>query len=1064
MNIAVVYVWAIDGIEVLFATDEVLDDAYAVAQGFISVQHGLHPPQGLKEAIDLRELIPEATDAQLVVEDLDDTLPELFAGDPYDYEPLVFTLEPTDVPVAELFGKYVGMERIGPAGERHRFSCIPGFSVGFKHLGNNEAFANDVGPTPVSDHPVLWEGRRCAVYRVKLVGGAWQDLADAKRVWSGTLRADGDLEGRTWAFDCFGPESWMGGNLGRGRYQTPQRVLPLFSLEPAETVMRADLWLRDIAELQEEYIKYTYVDRITSTDANNGLNDDAYLEGATTYEDVVAAFQLFFDDIVDSTQNVDSLAFNRNDKNDIYYETANGADGVTLRWKRSDDDRVAGGDIETTTAEMRMTAHGKVWRALGYDPELEVPSPFTFVPADQIVGFGEGYYDATFTAATPTAMDQVLNGEPTPNVGLYTNEGSPRRWPPVYQGGAVAFSGETRQEFRLMSIDPLLISGSKSRPLMASADDESVPYSISDGVGDVTHQGLMVFEGPYRRADDDDKVDPVAGYAFEIERERREGRTVQLARVCWRASADGAIAVDLGGWPRLVVYRWYDPRDFGFDFKPIDGQWGGFRKVQPDVGTIVGRPLAAWEYSDQGDKAMTVLRRIMLTTGTAGAWYTDDTFATEVFGLSAGGIVQQPGVNDDGGPVVADAEDAYLGLRIPSSMVAAPAVFAAASSNVGNNLKRCKVASVEVASSERTIARLLAPMGVAIGYAGGVFTPFDVARFPSPYDATTITPESLGGDPEGTPISAVPRQRLRKWQALDKIVVNARIEPTSGDYHERRERTSTDVGSTSRAQQVVQQVDGAWLLDPSVELAGADWDAELIPRWRQLFNFWAAPHTRIAPRLHALEAEDIHAGDAVLYSDPWAINRSGEYGVSVAVGRVLSRTWDADDEVADFEILLAAESDFKMWAPAAIATRYDEDDEAQGFRLLCLDDMYGDRSDGSFDVDGFEEPPWSTEGDLADIEIFQFDGAPDGPNQATGGWTRGIFGVVESIHAEVGNSFLKLTGALTGQTYFRDMHHIVVFAQWSVQSSVWVKRWFAPITDSDGTHSGGTKGAKWRGL
>jgi hypothetical protein len=119
---------------------------------------------------------------------------------------------------------------------------------------------------------------------------------------------------------------------------------------------------------------------------------------------------------------------------------------------------------------------------------------------------------------------------------------------------------------------------------MADPEDSSQAFTLSKGAGVVNRQAVLVLQGPYRRRGDEDQVDPAAGFGVVTARERLEGRTVQVARVAWRARADGSIAVDSDNWPRLVIYELLNPRIYGFDYQRIIGTWGGFRDPPPEAG------------------------------------------------------------------------------------------------------------------------------------------------------------------------------------------------------------------------------------------------------------------------------------------------------------------------------------------------------------------------------------------------------------------------------------------------------------------------------------------------
>jgi hypothetical protein len=159
---------------------------------------------------------------------------------------------------------------------------------------------------------------------------------------------------------------------------------------------------------------------------------------------------------------------------------------------------------------------------------------------------------------------------------------------------------------------------------------------------------------------------------------------------------------------------------------------------------------------------------------------------------------------------------------------------------------------------------------------------------------------------------------------------------------------------------------------------------------------------------------------------------------------VIARDFSAERETVSLTMLVGNESAMRLYSPAALVTSYD----AGADRLHVADDWLGDR-DGDLDVSGFAEPSYSSEGGSASVEVLQFDGVE---------WSGGIYGTVASVQAVPGSCYLQLSGPLTGATYYRDKLTIVVLREWANQSAAWVKRWHAPICESDGTHSGGTPG------
>ncbi len=342
-------------------------------------------------------------------------------------------------------------------------------------------------------------------------------------------------------------------------------------------------------------------------------------------------------------------------------------------------------------------------------------------------------------------------------------------------------------------------------------------------------------------------------------------------------------------------------------------------------------------------------------------------------------------------------------------------------------------------------------------FSGGKITPFDAWRFPTPDEAVaTLDQESYAVKPGQDPMSVIPTQGLRRWTPIDYVTINGRIEPVAQSYEESIRRNTGDLGAQYRAGKAVEQVvKGDWLISRRLPVAGNSWSASVALRWRTGFDFWAPRHTVVPLTLRMAVAVDIWPGDGVLVSDPWLLDTLGMYGLTAAAGRVLTRTVNAATETVKLEVLVGAETDYRLYAPSAEVYRYDEQDIGPDFRLLCFDDALGDRGGASLDVSGFAEPSWSSEGGDADVEIFLFDGET---------WRGGVFGTVASVAGLVGASTITLTGALTGATWLPDMTAIVVLREFASQGAAWVKALYAPICDEDGEHSGGLPGVRWRGL
>lgn len=1046
----------IDGLGPVFTTTGGLN-AWAIAQGFTAAHPGLALPTDLAAGVELRTGLFEDTTAQFSITDVLNDLADVFGGAVADADLLIDTLEPaTDPAPPGLWGLCVGGETIGPSGERRYYSCIPGYAIGMQHLGQQHAGAIGRAPTPVTSQPRVWVGRRVAVYRVKrLLSGDWQDLADAQQVWRGTMMGQGEQDSRVWAIRCAGPESWVSGNLGTAVFEQPIRVVPLFSLVEGlekETVMTATLdFVRldalDISETQHVWVA--------------SAQDTTSLVGATTYDDVVTAVRAFLAVIEADASSGASFKF-VGSSSTLTYSTTLGYDGVTIRWDRKNE--AASGfdpDVESSKCvRLRLTLHEKVWRVLGYDPRTQNSDRDPVDNEDQYGQFEEVWprWLGSFFSADAEAM---LAFETADFTQLFVpgfegahvcNFGAPRRWPPIYSGGAATWTMTPGQEAQIIAIDSLFLPASASRPIMADPDDPTAAITIT-GVGLANRQGLLVVEGPYRQRGDDDQAEPPLGYAFDISRDRKDGRTVQVARVCWREGADGSTVVDAANRPRVVIYEWLEPREYGFDWPKLTGLWSAWRDPPANGAPLTIRPLTAFNYGAAGDRLDLVMLRILATTGTTSGWYTDDTYSTAVYGLQAPAAEPEPGLNDLVAAIPVDAELADLGLGVPASLISPAAAWEEAIETIGPALQRVRVGFTAAVSARGLFGSLLAPSGLSWSLSGGKYGVMDPWRFPTPEDAVAvITPDSYGGKP-GEPASARATQRLREWSPIDVLEVKARVDPITQAYAREFQRRATDPGATLRSQTIRQAVDGAHLVDHRLSIPGANWMTDLIQRWGIGFVFWARQHFVAELQLHAEVGLDLWPGDAVLVTDPWVADPSGGYGVSAAGGRVIGRIYDARREVVALRVLLNVETSWLQYAGAVVVTRYDENDEALGHRLLCVDDWLGMRgATGRFDVESLVEPYYSLEGGTTMLEGFAFDGVA---------WSRGIFAEVASVAAE-GACWITLTGAMTGATFLRDHHHVFVLREYADQVAEWVHRWHAPICTDAGLVDGDS-GKKFAG-
>lgn len=1048
----VAYLLKVDGLSTTFVTTEEVTDAYVQGLGFTRAYPGLRLPTGLQMSIDLRTGVLEGSNASFQIEDIDDTLPQIFGVNLDESEPLLSNVPAgTSALGASLYATCIGTETIGSSGERRRHTCVYGYNVGIEHISEQQASVTSATASPVSATPVTWPGRRFALYRlVKQADGSWPDLTSeterlAARVYWGTLTGLGDPTEKTWTIGVAGPESWLGGTLGTAFEQNPVEVLVGVELDEDanEHVLIGVLdivHLFDETDPDDDVNAYVYTDPTTNT---------ALLSGAADYDDIATAMNSFLDVLQDDATYGSALSSEGNSS--LRYSTSDGEDGIMVRW-----DRDAFGSIGNAySLRLRVLAHEKVWKILGYDPPVQNESIDPIDNADKFCLFERpngtttaeaqlltwsldypGHWMGTFWAADAVAMKAKLEGK-TSSAPEHTNAGGHERWwPPLYKGGTNQFDiNATAQLFTVKKFEPLFLSSSKAVPLPADPDDASSAFSIPS-VGTVTHQGIVVFEGPFR-----DQTDPEA----EVTKIRIP------ARVAWRESSDGSVATD-SQFPALVIYEWPDPWLYGFEDKRPT-LWGSWRVPPNDGEPLTMRSLLVLEHGPGPDVVSYIVARMLASTGAAGAWsaYGLGSGATLTTGPNDVGIT---GIGDEKLGQYTDAEDGAYALGIPAEMLALGSergsLEVALERTADDDLHRCKVTAGKVVSARETMRSILAPTGWCISVAGGRYGLFDPFSFEAPELGTgVITNESLAGEP-GDPSSAIPEQKLRKWAPIDRAKLNARYNPVTGAHALTETLRSPDQDSWYRAQSIEHTVDGSHLIHPLIpNLKGSNWRPSWLERWRKICRWWSRQHFECSLTVHAARATEFLPGSSVAITNSWLVNAAGAvYGVTQATGFVTSSQLNCEEEAVDITCIVDA-STLRLYATAAKATRYIENEGGVGYRLEVEDDYLGVRGQtGTLDVEGFAEPAYSTAGGDASLEVYAFDHTS---------WTGGIYGTVDSVNAVAGSCYIQLTGALTGATWLRDHEHIVVLREQSSQAAAWPLGVLSPIGDETGVYTGSTK-------
>jgi hypothetical protein len=442
--------FVIDGIPEMFVSHE---DLLGIDSGDDRVPTAGLVREGLKRrfAVDLRtgHFAPAST--TIKIEDHDGALAALFATDHESVEPLEVNVEPGDVPPAALWDKWVGHERIGPAGERHLFPVPFGFDVGLQHATLNEDADDAMEPMsapPVSDVPVLWKGRRCALYRIlrdHIGSTGWRPVDEWELIWWGTLEDAGEVSARVWSLRCAGVESWLRKPLGS-----------LFQTKEVPVSFEVDYVKRsENAEAHEAGIA------IVISTANEGTAGGAggTLNGHYANVQWSSSFEFTADNVLDLKFELNAAVTNA--------YTAAGDDGA---WSERPgcflDMTVSDGSITFTKGDLvaqqaycLIGMHKKLWGLLGFDiGTLQNDGSYSRegFRAWPVLGAvveppGDGYVMFKFVLGLEEGLITDDSGTPRPAETAVLQ--------PDYKNGVVTLDPDMVKDGQVMLLGDAIISG-----------------------------------------------------------------------------------------------------------------------------------------------------------------------------------------------------------------------------------------------------------------------------------------------------------------------------------------------------------------------------------------------------------------------------------------------------------------------------------------------------------------------------------------------------------------------------------------------------------------------------
>ncbi len=891
---------------------------------------GLKVPATLEFGGDVSSIGLDRTTARFSIL-LNDTTRPYFALGGEEPDEMLGRLAPTDDPApATVVGvtvrdRYLGLEYVGSAGERRMFPFLIGETLqGYDHHGDTDGATV---PAAVSERPLVHEGRLCALYRVyrdpsstsTSNSDAWPSLSNYSPIWVGKMRDAGKISaGGRITIECTGVESLLERNMATGAAD-PFGMFPEFTAD-AGVDDQVAIYCGTGAVLQttgEQTAAITYQGRDWTT-----------LTGSTR-DEIEDALNTLIEDTIAGTSTD--------------YETGE----LTLDSVTGGDAGMAGGSFfvqmednpsgDRFYLEVRVFMHRRRWLALGFDPEQQdwpgvnettenqTQIPFTKLssgdalqpaPSKALMGTvpGPGYYGAQFHTIRVGSNSGIVHS------GLWDNDGDVRQFDPIFEGGEVVriIRPDGGQVVRLAD-DPALFPQSH------------VPFSGAIDGTDCDAAAYFLIKGKIRKGEGstDD-----ASLVVEDESEQ-----AVIARCSWIVRDNFFADPGSGVEAALFIEQLYDPRKFGYPFRPLDRDWATLELQAVQLHTYASA-------STSPEPAGLVLSSMLRSTGTS-------------TGPDAFGAIDQ---GDNSGSEVSwygDILSSSIGLGIPSTLLPTGLEIDDALSDLPGgafgDLGRCRMSYETSFSSYDAIVSLLEPRGLRMGFDGARLSLYRL-RDASPSEATVNILEADLYGTIGDPTDVYPEQRARALAPVDAW------EFSYADF--KHTQRAKDPNAAVRRGDNIRQISGHGLIapelygdDPSAAPDGAGWKNDA----RVLFGddearFLARRHGMVTVPISRPKGQDVYPGTLITLSNPWVVGADGVQGVSGVVGRVIRATHHLDSShcVADVLVFEGQDRPPPHFAPMLLIEAVNSSTE------LVIATSSDFASIGT--TEGWTQPAWNTLG------------------------------------------------------------------------------------------------------
>ncbi len=856
------------------------------------------------------------------------------------------TLNPRD--------RYIGIEKIGALGERHEFPVIPDERIGYQHA----VFPNIPEPfglplVKVSDDPIVWEGRRVAIYRLHrdpdVAEGditAWptwdEQHAAGNLVWWGKLRGEARVNGQQeWTLQCVGAKSWTSGKLGVNTSEQSFPATANVNLRDSERYCSVVFVARGNASgtggTAQAFQGSVFDQQLTSGSTKEELRDeiDAIIQGQFDGSDTANVnlsadhFELWQEGIaVDQNPRV-----GLNDNYQFYIQKDDESGAVEMRW-----------------GEMRVVLHEKVWATLGFDvraqgashpmtsnyeaqfTELEVGSQYLDTWGEYETVPNTEYWEAIFTT--------IKHGEDQSTGAAlhWDNDGLEKRFAPLHDAQSTFyldnFAGQT---VYLPSSNPYVEPQTTLLPFPGA----QVEGTDTDGAR------LALFYG---------KRHPTSNNPTPDELEEDAEDYFAVAQVSFVTTATpGEILPTSQGVPAVHIDQWLDARAFGFDVRPHDRRWIGAASGPAQIRMVF---LGGWPSNavagNQPEYANAVLTQILLSSGTS--------TGIAAFGLDEGENSPNATADyDEGG----DWEIADYGLGVPSSMVADPTDIRAAFDDVPGGadgpLNRVRYGFIGPVKAQDVLDGILRTRRLGWSLHG---RRYGVQRLgPKTQDDVdiVINESDLHGKVDD-PRTVIPKIEPGRLGAFDDVALEYRWNPfESGGLQQTLEVGARDEGARYRAGDIKIDLHDRGLLpyrwySDMTPITGAEpWHQDFRTLWQyETAEYFNQRHHIVTLEVGPHIALDCRPGTVVRLTNPWLVTSDGTYGVVNGVGTIEESVQHPRRGSATLKILLFGGSfaNLTHFAPIVRVTGW------TGAVFDVEADAFAHGNTGRHDATGCVAPSW----------------------------------------------------------------------------------------------------------